>query len=437
MIKTVKLGLLGYGTVGKGVYNIISKNNKFYQSIGLNIIVSKICVKDINKKRSFSNSTIDPIVTNLIDDVVLDPNIDIIVEVMGGVDIPYQTFKNSIKKNKHFVTANKALLASKLVEIEESLQNNKIKIGYEAAVGGGIPIIETLQKHYLSDNVKRISGIINGTTNFILTKMAKENKDYNDVLKEAQELGFAEADPSSDVLGYDARSKISILSYVGMGSIISPDDIYTRGIEKISKKDFEYARHLNSTIKHMVFSEYVNDEVLSCYVMPTIVSNDSPISDVAFENNVVDIISEYNNHCTLIGKGAGAYPTATSVVKDIINISRELLDIEINSKTLNSTTIQNSISKKNNNNRFERLFTSKFMIRLDVIDELGIIEVVGRECKNLDISIDAVLQLPQKNKNPLTFALTTDITSISNIEMLINKLEKEKFYIDSNILKII
>ena len=427
-MKTINIGLIGFGTVGRGVFNILNNNSRIYEKLGLNINVSMICVKNKNKDRKFDESKKIPLITDNYLDIMKNKEINMIVEVMGGVDIPFEIYNASLQYNKNsFITANKALIANKIKEFKP----NNIKLGFEAAVCGGIPIISTLKNFYLSDSISKVSGIVNGTTNFILTKMEKEGLSYNNVLKEAQDLGFAEEDPSADVLGQDACSKISIISNLISGIYIDTKHMYVQGIDKITDRDFKYAKYLNSTIKHLAITE-VDDEknLLSAYVMPTLVSKNSPISNVEYENNTVEITSEYNKKMILTGKGAGMNPTALSVINDIINIATD---------DTNTNSIYNSISPYSHltSPNFIRIFSSNFLIRMDVNDEVGIIESVGRECKNAGISIDAILQHPQCSDNYMTFAITTDITCITKVNSFVENMKKYNFYKDSNIFNIL
>ena len=427
-MKTINIGLIGFGTVGRGVFNILNNNIKIYKKLGLDIKVNMICVKDINKDRNFDKNVKIPLITDNYLDIMENKEINMIVEVMGGIDIPFEIYNNSIKYNKaSFITANKALVANKIKELK---QDNEMKIGFEAAVCGGIPIISTLKNFYLSDPVSKVSGIVNGTTNFILTKMEKESLNYENVLKEAQDLGFAEEDPSADVLGIDASSKISIISNLISGIYINTEEMYVQGINKITERDFKYAHYLNSTIKHLAITEIdTGNNSLSSYVIPTLVSNKSPIANVEYENNTVEITSKYSKKMILTGKGAGMEPTALSVVNDIINIATDQ----------NNNSIYNSISTHSNieSPKFTNIFSSNFLIRMDVNNEIGIIESVGRECKNVEISIDAILQHPQCSKDYMTFAITTEKTCITKVKLFVENMKKYKFYKDSNILNIL
>lgn len=423
-MRNINIGLIGYGTVGRGVYNIIHNNMTLYEKMGFKINIPYICVNNLNKERYFINNN-KPIITNNYNDIINNKDIDIVVEVMGGETKPLDIFNKTIQTNKEFVTANKALLASNLKDIIFKTLIHKKNIGYEAAVCGGMPIIQTLKTQFTSDNIINLYGIINGTTNYILSKMYKEKKSYNEVLKDAQEKGFAEADPTSDVMGYDARAKLTILSYLTHGIFINQDDIFTRGINKISNEDFLYAKSLNSTIKHLAISKLNNNKELNNYVMPTLVNNENILSNINYENNIVTIDSKYNKDTILIGKGAGMYPTALSVVNDIVNIIK------------NNDLI---ILEKENIPTFSKSFYSKFMFRINtnskcVYDLTDVIYTIEQECKMNNTSISRLPYLKEHKYD--TVAYITENTHISNILCIIDNLKTYEFYEDSNIFNII
>ena len=425
-MRNINIGLIGYGTVGQGIYKILYNNSKLYKMMGLNINIPKICVNNVSKKRDFIqySKCEQPIVTNNYNDLIEDKNIDIIVEVIGGIDKPYDIFNKTLKNNKYFVTANKALLASQLHTINVELMIYKKLIGIEGSVCGGIPIIETLQNQYLSDEILELKGIINGTCNFILTKMIKEHKNYEDVLKEAQKKGFAELDPSADVKGYDARSKIKILSYLAHGVYIKEEDIFTLGINNITQDDLLYATYTKRIIKHMaIFKKHENK--ITAYVLPTLVRNNNIFSNVNNEENIVEITSKYNNKSILIGKGAGMEPTALSVVKDIVNISQNIPN-KISSNLTDVIDIP----------QYRSDFESNFMVRINIKKEniYNIIDTINIIEHEFKINKTIVSRLPHlKNENFDTLGYITTQTNINNILNFIDTIKELEFYEDSHI----
>jgi homoserine dehydrogenase len=426
-MKTINIGLIGYGTVGKGVYNIIYNNLNLYKKMGLKINIPYICVNNLNKQRDFNKfiKWDTPIITNKYENIINNKNIDVVVEVMGGIETPLEIFNKTLKNNKYFITANKNLIATHLQKITDDLIIHEKNIGIEACVAGGIPIIKTLQKQYLSDNITSLTGIINGTTNYILTHMTKNNKKYLEVLEEAQKKGFAELDPTSDIKGYDARAKLSILSYLAYGNIINENNIYTVGIDNISNEDLNYAKILKCSIKHLAISKINEENELNTYVMPTLISNKDILSSIDYEENIINIDSKYNNNCKLIGKGAGMYPTGISVVNDILDIV--------------TNDYKNILSKKYSP-KYKYNFKSCFMIRInitknDIYTVNDIIHDIENEFKKNKIIIS---RLPYvKNDLYDTIGYITEETNIKDIELLFKTLKNYKFYKDSNIFNVI
>jgi homoserine dehydrogenase len=306
----MNIGLIGCGIVGVGVVSIIKKMST--------IKITKICVRDINKQRGLPEGitlTTDPY------DIINDNTIGLIIEVMGGVCLAKDVIFDAIKSGKHVVTANKALVSLYLQDIEVLVDKYGVSFGYEATVCGGIPIIHTLQNDYIADDISQISGIVNGTTNFILSTMeANPSTTFKSALKEAQSLGYAEADPSADIEGLDARSKINILARLGIGKYIDDRDIHPIGIGRVTPDDFEQASHLGYTIKMICVVRLSSGDSVEVMVSPMLVHKQHIFSSVKGATNIVEIVSTNLNSTILIGEGAGSLPTANSIVSDILLI---------------------------------------------------------------------------------------------------------------------
>jgi len=325
--KVYRIGMIGGGTVGGGVYEIITTNKELQKRLNpTKIEITKICVRDISKKRDFDIDTTITKVTDNVDDIVKDDTIDCVVEVMGGTGLAKSVVLDSIKCGKDVVTANKALLAEYLEEVESIVKeksNDGVSLGYEASVCGGIPIINLLQSCYLGDHISQIMGICNGTTNYMLGKM-ENGADYTSVLKEAQDLGYAEADPSADVEGYDVRAKIAILAKLAYGVTVSPiSSIPCKGITNINASiDFKCAKLLNCTIK-LIGAASMNDKksVVSIYVTPKMISTHHSLSTASGCGNIVTVQSNNLGIASYSGPGAGRYPTAHSIVNDIYRVA--------------------------------------------------------------------------------------------------------------------
>lgn len=413
MKTNLKIGIFGGGVVGGGVYEIISqkmKTNKF-KNLGHDIIISKICVRSLEKKRDYELGSECKFVTNY-DDILLDNEINCVVEVMGGVTDAKDVVFRAIKGGKHVITANKALVAKHLEEIKLLLkENSSVQFCYEAAVCGGIPIIHSLQTDFIGDDISKVMGIMNGTTNYMLTKMEKEGVSYNEVLKEAQDLGYAEADPTADVEGYDVQAKIALLANLAYGQVITTNEIPTTGISNITSTDFEYAKILDSTIKLIGCASFENNKI-SVYVSPMIISNSSTLASATGAGNMVLIKSKNNNESTFAGPGAGRYPTANSVVNDILRLNL--------GHASNPFPLEESIIIDNN-------FKASFYVRINVKDSIGIIKSVGEKAEESDISIHAILQNPIVSHENLDFVVTTEKCYLLQIESFVASLEKCDF----------
>ncbi len=320
-MKKITIGIFGAGTVGGGVIEIIEKQKSKFQKLGLDIYIKKCGVRNPEKYRDQFSSSIEW-VTN-INDILNDPEIDIVVECIGGIDIAKDIVFGALNQGKPVVTANKALLAAHWDECQSLSTKNEATLAFEAAVGGGLPIIRTMNTHLKSDNIQKISGILNGTTNFILSKMDTENVDYDEVLKEAQALGFAEADPTADVEGYDIRAKIAILANLAWDTSVDETTISTKGISKITLADFEKAHKNKATIKLLATAEKKGENI-KCSVSPVIVPYSEILGQINGATNIVSIQSEFLGETTIVGQGAGRFPTANSVVTDIIQISNKI-----------------------------------------------------------------------------------------------------------------
>ena len=403
------IGIIGGGVVGGGIVNIL-RNTALKDSI----TISKICVKNMEKKRDWELPK-ETILINNPYEIINDPEIDLVVEVMGGTQLAKDIVFDSIKKGKDVVTANKALISLYLKEIEELVQHYKVAFGYEAAVCGGIPIIHSLQKDFIADEITQISGIINGTTNYILSKMEHNPQiSFSQVLQEAQDLGYAEANPSADVDGYDVRSKISILTRLAMGKLVDENSISPMGITKIEQIDFQYANLLNCTIK-MIGTAKLIDNKVDVIVSPMLIPKSHLFSNITGAKNIIEINSTNLNSTILMGEGAGRLPTANSVVSDIISII-------LGNDNKPFSSIKN-IELNTNYNRH-------FYIRLLVNDKIGIIKTIGDLFEKHLISIDSIQQIPITNINRVPFVITTNNTTIEQIENVCDEIKDLDFVLE-------
>ena len=404
------IGIFGGGTVGGGIVNILERKADYLQELtdGASLAIAKICVRDASKPRDFDLPK-GCVLTDSYDDILKDDSIDMVVEVMGGTTDAKDVVYEALRSGKDVVTANKALIAKYLPEIEELLnevnkgRDEDVQFRFEAAVCGGIPVIRSMQSDFVGDDISRLSGIINGCTNFMLTAMDKGGKSYDEALDEASELGYAEADPTLDVGGFDARSKLRILMRMGFGVEVDEEKISCRGITDLTKLDFEYAKMMGGTIKLIGMAQTVSDGKINAFVSPCYVSNEDSLASVNGATNAVEIISSNLLSSTYIGQGAGRYPTANSCVNDIIALAKG-----------DETPLPfNPLAK---GKVFVNDYESVFFIRLCYRDGLGITRQLGEVCEKHGVSIHSILQNPITKRDDAAFVLITEKVALNAVE---------------------
>lgn len=408
---TVTLGIFGGGTVGGGIVEIINKKASYFQQLtGKTIKVRKVCVRDASKPRDFVLPDGCSIVTSY-DDILNDDEIDIAVEVMGGTTDAKDVVVGALSKGKSVVTANKALIAKDLPEIEKLLASlsDGTQFRYEAAVCGGIPIIRSMQSDFVGDEISLMSGIINGCTNFMLTAMDRDKKSYDEALAEASKLGYAEADPTLDVGGFDARSKLKILMRLAYGMDVEEDEISCRGITELTKIDFEYATMLGGTIKLLGVAEKSEAGEVSAFVSPCYVANDDPLSSVNGATNAIEVVSDNLVSSVYIGQGAGRYPTANSCINDIVALAKgDTTPLPFNPKS---------------NTKYVNNYSSVFFLRLNYRDQVGITRECGEICEKHGVSIHSILQNPKAKSQESAFAIVTEKVEFAAILKVLADIE--------------
>ena len=315
----INIAIMGYGTVGSGVFEVITKNKD---------IVNKKAGEEINIKyvldlREFPGMPVEKVLTHNIDDILDDESVKVVVEVMGGVEPAYTFVKSALLKGKSVATSNKALVAAHGPELIQIARDKNVNFFFEASVGGGIPIIRPLNECLTADKILEITGILNGTTNFILTKMSKKGRNFEDVLKKAQDLGYAEKDPTADIEGHDACRKIAILSSLAFGKTANFEKIHTEGITKITKRDFEYAKELDCEIKLVGTSKRLENGI-SAMVAPIMLKKNHPLSTVDGVFNAIFVKGNMLGDTMYYGSGAGSLPTASAVVSDVIDAIKHM-----------------------------------------------------------------------------------------------------------------
>ncbi|ACT03028.1 homoserine dehydrogenase [Paenibacillus sp. JDR-2] len=412
-MKPVKVGLLGLGTVGTGVVRIVEGHQEDLQSqVGSPIVIEKILVQNKSKARSISidanKLTEDPW------EIIGNPDIDVIVEVMGGIGSTKEYIMEALSRGKHVVTANKDLMALHGPEILAKAQEHGCDVLYEASVAGGIPIIRTLVEGFSSDRITKIMGIVNGTTNYILSKMSLEGASYGDVLKEAQELGYAEADPTSDVEGLDAARKMTILATLGFRAKVALEDVSVQGMSKVSKEDILYAKRLGYEVKLLGIAERQDDQ-FSISVQPTMVKKSHPIASVNGVYNAVYVYGEAVGETMFYGPGAGELPTATSIVSDLVAVVKNL-KLGVNGK-------QSVLTYKEKKLKSDEQISSKYFLLLHVDDRAGVLAQITQIFAEYEVSLESVLQQPNPNNPDAEIIVITHDANKAAIQKVLQKFE--------------
>lgn len=416
-MKKVKIALLGLGNVGRGVWMILNSNKEeIMKRSGYEVEVAKILVRDISKSRGVEVPL--RLLTTDFNDIINDDEIKIVVEVMGGIEPAREYMLAAMDKKKHIVTANKMLLATGGDELFEKADKEGLMFNYEASVAGGIPIINGINESLTANKVERLYGIVNGTTNYILTKMSFDALDFNDALKEAQEKGYAEADPTSDIEGFDSQYKLAILSSLAFGTKIKIEDVYREGITKIESVDIQYAKEFKKVIKLLAIVKD-NEGRLELRVHPTMIPENHPLANVYDSFNAVLIKGNAVGDLMFYGRGAGDLPTGSAVVSDIVSILRNNIEIE----SLNPV-VKNNLWVKEISNISE--IDSKYYMRLTVKDRPGVLGEISSVVGANNVSLRSVIQkgLDVENENKVTIVLVTHMTKEGNIKSAIEDLYK-------------
>jgi len=407
-MKKINLALCGTGNVGSSFIDLVLKNKqKIMSNFDIDINLTLIG----SRKGEIDNTEFEGTIEKDILKVPLNAEIDVVIELIGGTDISYDLAKLSLENGKHFVTANKALIAEKGSELFELASKKNLHLGFEASVGGGIPIIRTLRDGLISNRVNWFKGILNGTSNYILSKMFIENQTYESALKSAQELGFAEPDPTLDIDGTDAYQKTSILSFLSFNGEISLDKIYREGINKIEPIDMEYGKELGFVIKPLSLG--INyGEKLFIGSFPAFIKENEILANVNFETNVIEINSENLNSTAYQGPGAGGYPTSTSVMNDLIDIGK--------GKVFNYFNLLNPIQIDS----FDEFKTPRYL-RLMVKDEPGVVAEISKLIAEKNLSIDNLIQKEkQKSDEIIPIVIVLGECSEKVVNSLIKDLEE-------------
>jgi len=407
----IKVGIVGVGTVGTSVVQILKDNSDVISArAGVDIVVKSGVVRNLNKDRG-----LDIILTDDVDEVVNDSEIDVVVELMGGVDEAFEVVKKALKNKKAVVTANKALLAYHRYELQEMAGTQAFE--YEASVAGGIPIINALRDGLSANHIESIMGIMNGTCNYMMTKMTNEGVSYDAILKEAQELGYAEADPSFDVGGYDAAHKLLILASIAYGIDAKPEDILIEGIENVSSDDIEFAKEFGYAIKLLGIAKKDENEV-ELRVHACLISQDEMIAKIDGVMNGISVVGDKVGETLYYGAGAGGDATASAVVANIIDIARSgksapMLGFD--------KPLEGKLTLKSTDD-----INSKYYLRINVSDKAGVLARITKVFEDNNISVETMLQRPALT-NSANLLISTHIALEKDIQTMIKEIEALDF----------
>ena len=414
--RKVYIGIIGFGTVGVGVLKILKNIEKMIvEKIGGEIVIKKIVDKKLDR-----NWTIDfdkSILSDNVDDILNDPEIEIVVELIGGYEPARTIILKALEKKKHVVTANKAVLAKYWDEINQTCKKNNVLVYFEASVGAGIPVIQGLNEGLAGNKIKLICGILNGTTNYILTKMLKEKCTFDSALKKAQELGFAEADPTFDIKGIDTAHKLAILASIAYGSSITIDKVYVEGIDTIKSEDVDFAsKELDFTMKLLAIAKKGKNG-LELRVHPSFIPNEHLLSSVNNEFNAIFIIGDAAGEIMFYGKGAGELPAASGVVSDIIYISKHIIN-EIAGKSQFVTYTRRKDIKIMNILDIE----TKYYIRFDAVEAPGVLAKIAGILGKHNVSIASCFQKDVCQES-VPVIITTHQTKEQNLRQAIEEID--------------
>ncbi len=389
MTKDIGIGLLGLGTVGSGVAKVLrDKASSLAEQAGASLVLEKVLERDITKPRALKLET--RMLANHIDEVITDPKVDIVIEVIGGEHPAFEYIKQAITNGKHVVTANKEVIAKYGYELLSLARKYNVALRYEASVGSGIPLISPFQQDLAANDISAIYAILNGTTNYILTRMSQEGLDFSLALKQAQELGYAEANPANDIEGIDAAYKLAILSSLAFHTAVKPQDIYCEGVSRLQVSDFRYAKEFGYAIKLLAIAKRV-DEAIELRVHPVFIPEDSQLAKVNGVYNAIQVEGDLAGKLVFYGQGAGALPASSAIIADVLTTARNICH-----------GVSNAPKAELNQKLAVRLMSdieTRYYFRLNVVDRPGVLAQISKVLGDNSISISSVIQ---KESNPIS-----------------------------------
>lgn len=412
---TINVGLIGFGTIGTGVVKALKERAPFLKrKMGVGLNLKKVCDKDITTPRGIKLDDL-PLTTN-VDDILNDPDIQIVIELMGGIHPAKEFIMRALESGKDVVTANKALLAEAWEEIFQTAERLGRDVYFEASVGGGIPIIKSLREGLIANEMEGIYGIVNGTSNYILTQMEERGMDFRDALKEAQDKGYAERDPSLDIKGFDSAHKLAILASLGFGRSIKLSDIYVEGIQDVSQKDIEYANEFGYCIKLLAIAKKDNDE-LEVRVHPTLIPRKHLLSNVKDVFNAIYIQGDLVGEQMFYGKGAGRDATTSAVISDVVDLAYNI-----------KHGVKGKISQKSYDANIKKIrpideVETHYYIRFSCIDRPGVFAELSGVLAKHNISIASVIQKERMKEQVVPVVLMTHEAKESGVKMAVAEID--------------
>ena len=404
MKEAIKIGLLGSGTVGSGVVRVLKENmEEITARVGTRLVLAKVLVRDKKKPRPYLDGVE---LTDRVEDILEDEEISVVVEAMGGLHPAKEYMLRAMEAGKSVVTANKDVVAQFGQELFDMAEKHDVDFRFEASVGGGIPIIMPLKQCLTANRISEVLGIVNGTTNYMLTKMSEEGMSYDDVLKEAQEKGYAEANPSADVDGLDAARKAAILSSIAFNMRISLADVSVEGITKITPEDISYAKNLGYVVKLLAIGKETDDGI-NVRVHPVFLPKEHPLASVNGVYNAIFVRGNAIGEAMFYGPGAGSLPTASAVVADIIDVSRDIVTHSFG--RLNCTCYREKVLCPIEKTQ------SSYYVRLLVEDKPGVLGAIATAFGNADVSLQSVIQTQRDGNEHAEIVAITHCVSHANI----------------------
>ncbi len=429
MKSRIGIGIIGFGTVGSGVVKLLTRNRDVLaRRVGLPLELIKVADLDITRDRGVTLPS--GTLTANASEVIAHPDVDIVVELIGGTDPAKRFILDAMARSKHVVTANKALLAAAGEELFAEATSRRVDFEFEAAVGGGIPIIRALKEGLSGNRIESIYGIINGTSNFILTKMTDERKAFADVLAEAQRAGYAEADPTADVEGHDSANKLAILVSLAFGTPVTLKEIYTEGITAVTPLDIEFAREFGYRIKLLAIAK-AQDNAIEARVHPTMIPEENLLAQVGGVFNAIYVVGDFVGQTLFYGRGAGDQPTASAVVSDLVSIAR---NIRYGAAGRVPPTSYDGPSRRTLRLLAMEDISSLYYLRCSVVDNPGVLSTISGLLGKYNISISSVIQKGRQAGGAVAVVMMTHRALERDVRQALAEIDRLPSVVDKTVL---